>query len=98
MDALGPYGITNERLDEVSNQYRYPPGPGYMWKHVPASATAIVKDGMITGFKIINAGSGYLTKPKVSVTGFEGVKVKALVRFTQEFTTNGSIESLTIEP
>jgi len=51
MDALGPYGITSERLDEVSNQYRYPPGPGYVWKHVPACATAMLTDGKITGFK-----------------------------------------------
>jgi len=98
MDALVPYGITNERLDEVSNQYRYPPGPGYVWKHIPACATAIVTDGKVTGFKLINAGSGYLTDPTVSVMGHESVKVKASVRFTQDFTTNGSIESLTVEP
>ena len=98
MDALGPYGITNERLDEVSNQYRYPPGPGYVWKHVPACATAIVTDGKVTDFKLIDAGSGYLTDPTVSVMGHESVKVKASVRFTQDFTTNGSIESLTVEP
>jgi len=98
MDALGPYGITNERLDEVSNQYRYPPGPGYVWKHVPASATAIVKDGKITGLKIMDAGSGYLTEPTVTVAGYESIKVKASLRFTQDFTSNGSIESLTVEP
>ena len=97
MDALGPYGITNERLDEVSNQYRYPPGPGYVWKHVPACATAIVTDGKVTGFQLINAGSGYLTDPTVSVMGHESVKVKASVRFTEDFTTNGSIKSLTVE-
>ncbi len=27
MKALGKYGFTNERLDAVSNFYRYPPGP-----------------------------------------------------------------------
>ncbi len=97
MDALGPYGITNERLDEVSNQYRYPPGPGYLWKHVPARATAIVTDGKITGFTLIKAGSGYLTEPAVSVAGYENVKAKATLMFSQDFTTNGSIESLTIE-
>ena len=97
MDALGPYGITNERLDEVSNQYRYPPGPGYLWKHVPARATAIVTDGKVTGFTLIDAGSGYLTEPEVSVAGYEDVKVKTMLRFSQDFTTNGSIESLTIE-
>src|SRR5437588_6288417 len=28
MKALGPHGITNERLDEVSNYYRYQPQKG----------------------------------------------------------------------
>ncbi|MEQ1843928.1 MAG: hypothetical protein ABL994_26285 [Verrucomicrobiales bacterium] len=35
MSALGKYGITNERLDTVSNFYRYPPGRGDLWKTTP---------------------------------------------------------------
>src|SRR5438132_684362 len=44
MDALGKYGITNERLDTVSNFYRYPPGRGNLWKTQPATANALVKN------------------------------------------------------
>src|SRR6186713_372058 len=31
MKVLGPYKITNERLDEVSNYYRYRPQKGELW-------------------------------------------------------------------
>ncbi|MGB0580486.1 MAG: hypothetical protein ACPGVU_12345, partial [Limisphaerales bacterium] len=45
MDALGKHGITNERLDEVSNFYRYQPQDGGLWKHEPAEILAVMKDG-----------------------------------------------------
>lgn len=96
LDALGPFGITNERLDEVSDFYRYSPGHGNLWKHNPARATAIVSDGKITGFKIIDAGSGYLSDPTIIIVGYEAIKVKATLRFSKDFTLNGSIESLNI--
>ena len=53
--------------------------------------------GKITGFTLLDAGSGYLTEPAVSVVGYENVKAKATLMFSQDFATNGSIESLTIE-
>jgi len=96
MDALGKYGITNERLDTVSNYYRYRPESRELWKHVPASAKAIIKDGNVTGFKITNAGSGYTTPPTVTVAGHEAVQVKAALEFSKTFKSNGSIKSLRI--
>lgn len=96
MDALGKYGITNDRLDAVSNYYRYQPERSELWKHVPASAKAIIQDGNVTGFKIMNPGSGYTTPPLVTITGHEGVQVKATLEFSKNFQTNGSLKSLTI--
>lgn len=96
MEALGKHGITNDRLDAVSNYYRYQPGRGNLWKHTPASAKAILKDGNVTGFKITNPGSGYMTPPTVSVVDHEDIQVKATLEFTDNFQTNGSIKSLTI--
>src|SRR6476620_1732883 len=34
LQALGPYGITNARLDEVSNYYRYNASAGEHWPSV----------------------------------------------------------------
>jgi hypothetical protein len=47
MNALGKYGITNERLNEVSNFYRYASWNGGIWKNTPATANALVKNGNI---------------------------------------------------
>ena len=47
LDALGPYGITNERLDTVSDYYRYVRRRGKLWPTKPASAYALVRDGKI---------------------------------------------------
>lgn len=96
MDALGKYGITNDRLDEVSNFYRYNAAAGEVWRRTPASATAIIKDGKVTGFTITNAGAGYTTPPKVTVAGYGDVQVKAALEFTKDFATNGRVSSLTI--
>jgi hypothetical protein len=38
-----------------------------LWKTVPATACATVRDGLITGFTITNPGSGYSSEPHVSV-------------------------------
>ena len=37
MGALAKYGVTNERLDAVSNYYRYRPQEGEMWPTTPAT-------------------------------------------------------------
>ena len=98
MDALSKYGVTNDRLDEVSDFYRYRPQSGKRWRHVPATAIAIMEDGEVTGLKITNPGSGYLTAPEVSIVGHEGVKIDVEIEFTQDLQTNGHISSLTLKP
>ncbi len=98
LKVLAPYGITNERLDEVSNYYRYNGSKGETWKHTPATATAIVTNGVVTGVKITNAGSGYSSSPTVTITGPGGtITAVATVSFTEDFKTNGSIASVTIK-
>src|SRR5258708_2366054 len=47
MAVLGKYGITNERLDEVSNRYRYVKSHGQMWPTKAAVANALVQNGVI---------------------------------------------------
>lgn len=96
LDALGKYGITNDRLDEVSNYYRYQPQSGELWQHTPATATATVSDGRVVSVKITNPGAGYMTPPTVVVSGHPDVKLEASIEFTQDFKTNGRLASLNI--
>src|SRR5688572_10886822 len=53
MAALSPHGVTNERLDEVSNYYRYRPGRE-LWKHRVAKAFARVKDGAVVAIRVVD--------------------------------------------
>ncbi len=96
MDALSKYGVTNDRLDEVSNYYRYPPGDAKLWKHVDAVVKATVVDGKVTGFVIEKAGAGYTVPPTVSVEGFPNLKAEVTVHFGKDLATNGSIESVKV--
>src|SRR3954471_10902408 len=44
LKVLGPHGVTNERLDEVSDYYRFQPQRGELWPTTPAEAYATVED------------------------------------------------------
>ncbi len=96
MSALAPYGITNERLDEVSNHYRYARERGERWPTKPAVAFALVADGTITGFEIADGGSGYSSPPTVTVPGFPQMKASARLTFGKEFDKNGSVAAITL--
>lgn len=100
MSVLASYGITNERLDEVSNYYRYNGSKGQLWKHERATATAVVTDGVLTGITITNPGSGYTSNPTIKVKGPDGTIVNAVatIAYTNDFRTNGSIASITLQP
>ena len=95
MEALGKFGITNERLDTVSNFYRYPPGRGNLWKTTPATANALVKNGAVIGYEIISGGAGYSSTPSVSVPGIAGAAAKVDLAFGKDFETNGSVSAIT---
>jgi hypothetical protein len=94
--ALGPYGITNERLDTVSDYYRYNGRRGEMWRHTPATAYATVHKGAVTGFTITNPGSGYSSPPEVSLPGMARLKITAAISFNTDFNKNGSIKAITV--
>lgn len=96
MEALGKYGITNDRLDEVSNYYRYQPEAGETWPHRAAHAKAIIKDGQVASIEIADPGHGYMTAPKVSIAGYRDIEVQAEIEFSKDFATNGRVTKLTI--
>ena len=96
MNALKKHGVTNERLNEVSNFYRYPPGSTQLWKHTPATANAIVKDGVVIAYEITSGGAGYTTPPTVSVPGVKASSAKVDLAFGKDLETNGTVSAITM--
>ncbi len=96
MQSLGPYGVTDDRLNTVSNFYRYSRSRGEMWRHTPAEAYATVENGAVTGITITNAGAGYSSPPKVSVPGLSNVVLTATLSFGTDLDTNGSIKKIEV--
>jgi hypothetical protein len=98
LKVLQPLGIDNDRLDTVSNYYRYNHSKGEMWKNRPAVATAVIIDGVVTGIKVTDAGAGYSSPPTVSVVGYDPVQAKVTLSLGTDLQTNGSIKSIKIDP
>jgi hypothetical protein len=96
MKVLGPYKITNDRLDEVSNYYRYRPQEGELWPTKPAKAYAVVEEGKIKKVVVTEPGAGYSSPPKVTVKGFEKVRLEAKVKFETDLKKNGGIDSIDV--
>ncbi len=94
LKVLGPHGVTNERLDEVSDYYRYRPKRGELWRCREAQAQAVVKDGRITRIEITDAGAGYSSPPQASIEGFEATPLEVKLHFDKDLETNGSIEAV----
>jgi hypothetical protein len=96
MSVLAPYGITNERLDEVSNYYRYMASDGELWQHRDARATAVVRNGKVVSVKLVDGGAGYSSTPTVTVPGVANATVKATVSYGTDLATNGAIGELRV--
>jgi len=96
LSALGKYGITNEKLDSVSNYYRYQPGAGQLWPTKAAVIAALVKNGMVTSFEVTDGGSGYSSQPSISVPGARCGPVTVNLCYSQNLQKNGSIGSVTL--
>lgn len=96
LSRLGLYGITNERLDEVSNYYRYDGRRQKLWRHTPATAFATVRHGVITRFTITDPGSGYTTAPKIQLPGRSDLNATAILSLGTNLLTNGSIKAITV--
>jgi len=93
--ALGKYGVTNERLDKVSDYYRYVASRHELWPTQPAVAYAIVQSGKIVKYEIVNGGSGYSSTPEMTVPGFP-IHPLAELFYGKDFKKNGSIQSIAI--
>jgi hypothetical protein len=96
MRVLKPHGITNDRLDEVSNYYRYQPQRGELWKTTPASAYALVENGQIKRIVVTTPGSGYSSSPKLTLQGMANVPLKATLHFEKDLQKNGSISKIDV--
>lgn len=97
LKVLKPHGVTNERLDEVSDYYRYRPDKGEMWPTKPAKAHAIIEDGRVKQIVVTEPGAGYSTAPRASIPGFEKLSFKINLGFSKDLKKNGSIESIAID-
>lgn len=96
MSALRKYGVTNERLDEVSNYYRYVRERDELWTNKPAKAMAIVQNGVVTNFEIIDGGAGYSSAPNVSVPNVKMDSAKVELAFGKDLKKNGSVSAITL--
>jgi hypothetical protein len=94
--VLAPYGVTNERLDAVSDHYRFQGSEGETWPRQAASATAVVRNGKVVSLKLLDGGSGYSSTPRISVPGASSASIAVTLRHGTDFATNGSIASLTV--
>ena len=97
LETLAPYGVTNERLDEVSNHYRYVAGEGELWPHRAAVVRARVADGEVVGFTIVRRGSGYTTAPRITVAGHPDLEVRVKLAFSERFARNGRVAQVVVE-
>jgi hypothetical protein len=98
MSALSPYGVTDERLNEVSNRYRYRRDRGEMWPASEAKAFATIHNGVVTGFTITNAGFGYSSPPQLSLQGMPDVPLVATLSFDTDFGKNGAVKEIAVSP
>lgn len=96
MKVLEPLGVSNERLDEVSNYYRFRPRNGELWKNIPARGYAVVENGVVTDIVITESGSGYCSPPQVTFKGAADIVLQASLSFSRDLKTNGAIESVKV--
>jgi hypothetical protein len=92
--VLAPYGVTNARLDEVSDYYRYNGSAGESWPTRSATAVATVVAGKVTALTVTDGGAGYTSAPTVSVAGAQSVTAVAELRFGAVLRTNGSVTAV----
>ena len=97
MAGLRPYGVTDDRLNEVSNYYRYRRDSGQLWTHTDAKAYATMRNGEVVSVTVTDPGSGYSSPPRVSVAGMELVKFKVVLSYGTDLATNGSIKEIRIK-
>ena len=97
LKVLEPHGVTNDRLDEVANHYRFRPQDGELWSHKDAKAHAVVVDGKLMKIIVDDAGSGYTTPPEVMIKGFGKVDCVVMLNFDKNTKHNGAIKSIEVK-
>lgn len=98
MSVLGKFGITNDRLDTVSNRYRYVRSHNEMWPVKAATGVALVKDGVVTGIELTSGGYGYSSAPTVTVPNAKPFTCEVKLGFAKTFEKNGAVASVTVSP
>jgi hypothetical protein len=96
MDALAKYGVTDERLNQVSNRYRYRSWMGELWPTHDAAGYATVSNGAVTGFVVTDPGYGYSSPPSVTVKDMPSVQTASTLAFDADFSKNGSVKSVAL--
>ncbi len=91
LNALSRYGVTNDRLDEVSNYYRYNGRREALWKHRDAKVTATILRGEVKKVTVIDGGAGYSSKPTLTVPGVPNAHLEINLAFGPELNSNGSL-------
>lgn len=98
LKVLGPQGVTNERLDEVSDYYRFQPQRGERWPTTVAKAHAIVEDGRVKRIEVTTAGAGYCSPPQATIDSLPNVKLEVTLGFNGDFKKNGAITTIAVAP
>ena len=93
--ALSSYGVTNELLDTVSNHYRYVASAGQLWPVVPARGYAVVRGTQVLRVVVTSGGSGYSSRPTVTVPGTTQ-RVTATLAFGTDLSRNGRVAALAL--
>ena len=96
MKVLEPLGVTNDRLDEVSNYYRYRPGQGRLWTNSPAQAYAVIEDGQIKRIVVTEPGAGYSSPPTATIDGFDDARLVVTLKFGKNLKENGAVDAVNV--
>ena len=62
----------------------------------PAVANAMVRDGMVIGYEVVDGGSGYSSPPDVAVPIVKRATARVELSFGKNLEKNGSISAITI--
>ncbi|WP_139228528.1 hypothetical protein [Planctomicrobium piriforme] len=94
--TLAKYDVSAYRLETVTAYYRHEQPRGELWPTKSAKAFAVIDNGRLLGFEVLNGGSGYSSAPTVSIPGHNNLFVNIDIAYGREFGTNGSITSITL--
>jgi hypothetical protein len=98
LKVLAPHGVTNERLDEVSDYYRFRPQEDELWPTTAAKAHAIVDNGKLVRIEVTEPGAGYCSPPVITIDGFKDIEFKVSLAFSKDLKKNGGVASVEIVP